>query len=58
MVKEYDRVKLFVLVNLRSYVSDEDMGIFPDSILQREYQVLLIESSERKLLEKEKKGYY
>lgn len=53
LVTYYDRPKLFVLVNLRSFISDEEMILFLENVLQREYQLLMVESSEHILLEKE-----
>lgn len=55
LVQEYDRRKLFVLVNLRSYLPDEEMGIFMRDVLARNIQVLLLESSERAVLLNEKR---
>lgn len=55
LVTEYERPKLFVLVNLRSFISDKEAEEFINAVLSRGYQILLIESSEHKLLEKEKR---
>lgn len=55
LIHEYDRKKLFILVNLRSYLSDKEMDIFIQDVLAREIQVLLLESSERVLLVNEKR---
>lgn len=55
LVQEYDRRKLFIVVNLRSYLSDEEMNIFIRDVLARNIQVLLLESSERALLSNEKR---
>lgn len=48
LVREFDRDKLFVLVNFRSYVSDDKFELFAQSVLSHGYRVFLIESSERK----------
>ena len=55
LIHEYDRKKLFILVNLRSYLSDKEMDIFIQDVLAREIQVLLLESSEHVLLVNEKR---
>lgn len=48
LVREFDRDKLFILVNFRSYVSDDKFELFAQSVLSHGYRVFLIESSERK----------
>lgn len=55
LVEEYDKKKLFIMVNLRSYLSDEEMKMFMRDVLARKIQVLLIESSERSVLDEEKR---
>ncbi len=55
LVQEYDERKLFVLVNVRSYISDAEMKLFLESVLAREVQILMLEGSEHSLLEKEKR---
>ena len=41
------------MVNFRSYVSDEEMIYFIDTVLRRELNVLIIESAERSILKGE-----
>jgi CRISPR type II-A-associated protein Csn2 len=55
LVQEYDAKKLFVLVNLRSYISDAEMEEFLRSVLDRNIQILLLEGTERPLLENEER---
>lgn len=55
LVQEYDERKLFVLVNVRSYISDAEMKVFLESVLAREIQILMLEGSEHSLLENEKR---
>lgn len=55
LVEEYNKKKLFIMVNLRSYLSDEEMKMFMRDVLARKIQVLLIESSERSVLDEEKR---
>ena len=44
LVRELDRDRLFIMVNMRSYFSDEDMGIFTESASLHDFKVLLLES--------------
>ena len=55
LVTEFDRKKLFITLNLRSFITDNDMQKFIDTVLSHEYNVIMIESSERRLLDKEKR---
>ena len=47
--------RLLAYSNLRSYLSDEEMKKFMRDVLARKMQVLLIESSERSVLDEEKR---
>ena len=51
LVQEYDGKKLFILVNLRSYLSDAEMNLFLQNIIERDIQILILESSEHPILE-------
>lgn len=55
LVTEYDKVKLYLLINLRSYISDDEAENFIETVISRGYQVLMIESSEHPLLKYEKR---
>lgn len=55
LVQEYDNRKLFVLVNVRSYISDNEMEYFLESVLAREIQILMLEGSEHNILKNEKR---
>ncbi len=55
LVREYDQDKIFVLLNLRSFLSTNELQQFVDEILLRRFQVVLIESTEYSLLDKEKR---
>ncbi len=55
LVQEYEAKKLFVLVNLRSYLSDEEMHLFLEGIQARQIELLLLESTERRKLEPEQR---
>lgn len=53
IVRELDREKLFVFVNLRSYYPDEEIRAFISTALSHEYRVLMVESSAHSLLSNE-----
>lgn len=55
LVRELDRDKLFVMVNMRSYFSDEDMERFVQSVCLHDFKVLLLESTSRKKLKNVKR---
>lgn len=44
LVRELDRDRLFIMVNMRSYFSDEDMNNFIESVSLHDFKVLLFES--------------
>ena len=46
LVRELDRDKLFVMANMRSYFSDEEMEKFTESVSLHDFNVLLLESHE------------
>lgn len=43
LVREFDRDKLFITVNMRSYFSDETVDQFINTALSHEYKVLMVE---------------
>ena len=43
-VRELDRDRLFVMINMRAYFSDEEMERFIESICLHDFKVLLLES--------------
>ena len=45
LVRELDRDKLFIMVNMRSYFSDEEMEIFTESVCLHDFKALLLEVS-------------
>lgn len=47
LVREYDRDKLFILYNLRSVVSDDDISLFNETAIRKGYEIILIESAEK-----------
>jgi len=55
LVTEFEREKLFILVNLRSFVSDTEIRLFYETVLSHQYHVLMIESSEHAKIALEKR---
>lgn len=55
LVETYDNRKLFILINLRSYMPDDMMQQFIAMVMERGYQILLLEGAERPLLRGEKR---
>ncbi len=55
IIRDLDTDKLFVLINLRSYYSDDRMNDFFDTISFHRHSVLLIESVTRTSLTREKR---
>lgn len=55
LVRELVGERLFVFVNLRSFLDDSAMERLFDDIFGNKFEVLLVESSERKLLPGEKR---
>lgn len=45
LVRELDRDRLFVMVNMRTYFSDEEMELFIESVCLHDFKMLLLESS-------------
>ncbi len=55
LVREYDKEKLFITVNLRSFVSYDEICKFVKDIIERGYQVVMIENAEYPILANEKR---
>lgn len=55
LVRELDRDRLFIMVNMRSYFSDSDMENFTESICLHDFHVLLIENTVRTILKNTKR---
>lgn len=55
LVEAYDDRKLFVLLNLRSFLDDEEMQMFLREINRRGYEVMFIENTEREQLQFERR---
>lgn len=55
LVREFDCDKLFITVNLRSYMDDREAELFLQTAVQHEYRLLMIENTEYKRLPLEKR---
>lgn len=55
LVREFDRDKLFITVNLRSFFSDNEVSAFIDTVLSHEFRVLMLESHDAALLPNERR---
>lgn len=55
LTREFDRDKLFIFVNMRSYFEDEELELFFETVLAHEYKLLLIDSHAAPLLKNEKR---
>lgn len=47
LVHEFEHDKLYILVNMRSYVTDEQMNAFAETAIGKKFRVLLIETCDR-----------
>ena len=55
LFQEFDREKLFVMVNMRSFFADHAMQLFFETVLAHRLRVLLVDSSEKTRLSAEKR---
>ena len=55
LVREYDKEKLFIFVNLRSYIDDTEVYNFFDTLIRKLYHVVFIDNKEYKLLSNEQR---
>ncbi len=53
LVHQFDRDKLFITLNLRSFIDDEEMERFMKTVLNHGYHVIMLESSDRTRLSSE-----
>ena len=53
LIYEFDRQKLFITVNMRSFVSDAEAELFARTVIAHGYRVLMLESAERERLSNE-----
>lgn len=52
-VQTFDRDKLFIFVNMRSFVEDSDMQLFMDTVLSHGFHILMLESCAYPVLPRE-----
>lgn len=45
MVRELDKERLFIMVNMRTYFTDDEMDVFIESVCLHDFKLLLIEST-------------
>lgn len=55
LVRELDRDRLFIMINMRTYFSDDEMETFLESVCLHGFRVLLIENSAQKKLKNTKR---
>lgn len=55
LVREFDKNRLFITINMRSYFDDKTMNLFVDSILQHKLSVFMIDSNSYPQLRNEKR---
>lgn len=51
LVREYDKDKLFVTLNIRDYISDAEMNSFINTVLNHNIKLFMIECRERSVLD-------
>ena len=55
LIREYENEKLFILVNMRSWFSDDEMDLFIRTALVHKYRLLLVDNKEYSRLSGEKR---
>lgn len=55
LVREYDSERIFIMLNLRSYISDNEMNKFVNDVVVRGYKLLMLENTEYPIIEHEKR---
>ena len=55
LVRELDKDRLFIMINMRTYFSDEDMNTFIESACLHDFKVLLLENISSKSLKNTKR---
>lgn len=55
LVREYDKDKLFMIVNLRSFISDEECSKMYDTMLRKRFHIIMIDNCEKTLCFNEKR---
>lgn len=55
LITEFERQKLFITINMRSFVDDDEMEKFAETVIMHGYDILAIESCAYKKLKNEKR---
>ncbi len=55
LVRELDRDRLFIMINMRTYFSDDEMDRFVESACLHDFKLLLLESSSLSILKNTKR---
>ena len=55
LVRDFDRDKLFIFVNLRSFFPDEKLKLFFEAVLSHGFQIMLIDGREYDRLNSERR---
>lgn len=55
LVREYDSERIFITLNLWSYISDNEMNKFVNDVVVRGYKLLMLENTEYSIIEHEKR---
>ncbi len=55
LVSEFDKSKLFIMINMRSYFDDDEMEQFCATVLEHDIKMLLIDNKENRKLSSEKR---
>ena len=55
LVYEYEREKLFITVNLRSYLDDDEIFRFVDTVLKKKINLIMIDAFEHNFITNEKR---
>jgi len=55
LVRDLEKEKLFVFVNMRSWFTEEELALFVNTVLAHKFHILLIDNCEYPKLKQEKR---
>ena len=55
LITEFDRKKLFLTINMRSFVPDDEMERFAETAIMHGYDIIAVESCAYKMLRNERR---
>ena len=55
LVREFDRDRLFVTVNMRSYIDDPEIELLMKTVLDHGYHLIMVENKEYERLQYEER---